>query len=307
MARRKLTISETVEELSILSPTGEVDESLDPHISSDDLLRIYRFMVLTRMCDDRMLRLQRQGRLGTFAPTRGQEATQIGYSYALTKEDWLVPSFRAPGSLFWRGWPIEQILLLYNGYEAGNRVPDGNNDLPISVPVGTQALLAVGIGMGMNIKGEKNAVLTVFGDGTTSEGDVSEAFNFAGVYNAPVVFVCENNQYAISLPRVSQTRAETIAQKALAFGFDGVKVDGNDVLAVIVATRAALEKARNGGGPTPKCWKTSGETLRLTFKKRWSVSRRCAYLNRRRFLILPTPRFRRNCRSKSRSFWSTSS
>ncbi|MCG3138910.1 MAG: Pyruvate dehydrogenase E1 component subunit alpha [Phycisphaerae bacterium] len=250
MPRRKLKLQHEVEELSILDVDGQVDTALEPALNHDELLRIYRAMVLTRELDDRMLKMQRQGRIGTFAPCRGQEATQIGYIYPMQKEDWVVPSYRAPGAQIWRGWHLEQILLFWNGYEEGARTPEGVNDLPVAIPVGSHPILAAGIGMGMKLQGTKQVVLTAFGDGSTSEGDVLEAFNFAGVYQAPVVFVCENNQYAISLPRAKQTRAETIAQKALAFGYDGIKVDGNDVLAMIVVTTEAVNKARRGDGPT---------------------------------------------------------
>lgn len=250
MPDKPLKLSNGVRELSILGPDGKVDEALEPKINHDELIRLYRAMVLTRELDDRMIKMQRQGKLGTFAPCRGQEATQIGYIEALRKEDWVAPSYRAPGAQIWRGWSIEQILLFWNGYEAGACTPEGVNDLPVAIPVGSHPILGVGIAMGMKARKTDTVVMTAFGDGSTSEGDVLESFNFAGVYNAPIVFVCENNQYAISLPSDRQTRSATIAQKAIAFGFDGVKVDGNDILAMMVATRAALDKARRGGGPT---------------------------------------------------------
>ena len=250
MPKSTLKLSNQVTELSILDLDGNIDAALEPQIDNDELLKLYRFMVLTRVLDERMIRMQRQGKLGTFAPCRGQEATQIGYIQPIQKDDLVVPSYRAPGAQIWRGWSIAQVLLFWNGYELGARPPQGVNDLPIAIPVGSHPILATGIGMGMNLRNEKKVVLTAFGDGATSEGDVLEAFNFAGIYDAPVVFICENNQYAISLPRAKQTRAETIAQKAIAFGYDGVKVDGNDILAMIVATQAAVDKARDGGGPT---------------------------------------------------------
>ncbi len=250
MPKSTLNFSNQVTELSILDVDGHADAALEPQIDNDELLKLYRFMVLTRVLDERMIRMQRQGKLGTFAPCRGQEATQIGYIQPLRPEDWVVPSYRAPGGQLWRGWSIAQVLLFWNGYELGARPPESVNDLPIAIPVGSHPIIATGIGMGMNLRNEKNVVLTAFGDGATSEGDVLEALNFAGAYQAPVVFVCENNQYAISLPRARQTHAETIAQKAIAFGFDGVKVDGNDIFAMIVATQAAVDKARQGGGPT---------------------------------------------------------
>ncbi len=236
--------------MSILDVDGHVDPALDPKLNSDELIRLYRFMVLTRELDARMIKMQRQGKLGTFAPCWGQEATQIGYIQPLRKEDWVAPSYRAPGAQLWRGWTMEQILLFWNGYEEGACTPEGVNDLPVAIPVGSHPILGVGIAMAMKIRKKDSIVLTAFGDGSTSEGDVLEAFNFAGVYKAPIVFVCENNQYAISLPRDKQTAAQTIAQKSLAFGFDGIKVDGNDIFAMMSATREAVDKARRGGGPT---------------------------------------------------------
>jgi pyruvate dehydrogenase E1 component alpha subunit len=152
--------------------------------------------------------------------------------------------------MLYRGWPIENIMLYWNGYEEGARMPDHVNDLPICVPIATQLLHAVGIAMAINIKKEKKVALTFFGDGASSEGDCHEALNFAAVFRAPVVFVCVNNQYAISVPISRQMKSETIAQRALAYGMPGIKVDGNDVLAVYAATKEAVDRARNGGGPT---------------------------------------------------------
>ena len=151
-------------------------------------------------------------------------------------------------------------MLYWNGFEEGARMPDDVKDLPICVPIATQLLHAVGIGMGMTIRSEKNVVLTFFGDGASSEGDCHEALNFASVFSAPVVFVCLNNQYAISVPLSRQMHAETIAQRAVGYGMPGIRVDGNDVLAVYVATKEAVERARNGGGPTL----VEGLTYRLT-------------------------------------------
>jgi pyruvate dehydrogenase E1 component subunit alpha len=197
-----------------------------------------------------MLSLQRQGRLGTFAPLTGQEAAQVGSAFALEPSDWMVPGFREAAAYILRGLPLEDILLYYMGREEGNQIPAGQHDVPVNIPVASQLPHAVGIAMAAKTRHDPCAVLTYFGDGATSEGDFHEACNFAGVFQLPIVFVCENNQYAISHPRSRQTRARTLAQKAIAYGFDGLQVDGNDILAVYVATRDALARAKSGKGPT---------------------------------------------------------
>jgi pyruvate dehydrogenase E1 component alpha subunit len=207
-------------------------------------------MLLTRRVDERAINLQRQGRMGTYGPTRGQEAAHIGPAFALDKEDWCVQAFREAGVCLLRGWPVEYIYLFWGGYEESNHVPQGINDTPIAVPVASQLLHAVGVAWGMKLKGKPNCVMTFVGDGGTSEGDFHEAMNFAGVYNLPVVFVVQNNQWAISHPRSRQTRSSTIAQKALAYGFDGIQVDGNDMLATYAAGSEAVKKAKSGDGPT---------------------------------------------------------
>lgn len=161
-----------------------------------------------------------------------------------------MPAYRELAGLLYRGWSIETILLYWNGYEEGARPPEGVNDLPVCVPIASQLLHASGIGMAMNLRKDKGVVMTYFGDGASSEGDTHEAMNFAAVYNAPVVFVCLNNQYAISVPIAKQMKNETIAQRAIAYGMPGIRVDGNDVLAVYVATQEAVERARRGEGPT---------------------------------------------------------
>ncbi|MHC1724915.1 MAG: thiamine pyrophosphate-dependent dehydrogenase E1 component subunit alpha [Syntrophobacteraceae bacterium] len=196
-----------------------------------------------------MLILQRQGKIGTFAPIKGQEA-QVGAAAALTPLDWIVPSFREAPSEIWRGKPLESILLYYGGYNEGGSTPEGLNILPIAVPVGSQMLHAAGIGYAMKYRKEKTVVMTFFGDGATSQGDFHEAMNFASVYQTPTLFLCQNNHWAISLPRARQTHSLTIAQKALAYDIPGIQVDGNDVLAVYTASLDAAQRARNGEGPT---------------------------------------------------------
>lgn len=237
--------------LQILDNDGKVVAAeLDPELSSETVERIYYFMVLSRLADERALKLQRSGRMGTFAPCVGQEAAQIGSAAALEKNDWVVPSYREmPANLF-RGLPLEYVYLYYMGDVRGNRIPEGVNILPIAVPVSSQLPHASGMAWAAKIKGEKTVVMTYFGDGATSKGDFHEGLNFAGILKAPVVFVCQNNQYALSVPRDKQTAAKTLAQKAVAYGFPGIVVDGNDALAMYAASREAVDRARNGGGPT---------------------------------------------------------
>src|SRR6266436_9879432 len=238
------------ERLSILDSDGLLDAALEPKLGPDDLKRLYRGMVLGRRLDERMLKLQRQGRIGTFAPIKGQEASQIGTVFTLTAKDWMVPSFRETAAMLWRGWPIERILGFYAGRLEGGQPDPEQRDLPVTIPVATQLPHAVGLAYGIQYRGEDSVVMVYFGDGATSEGDFHEAANFAGVWHGPVVFVCQNNQWAISVPLKKQTNSRTIAQKATAYGFPGIQVDGNDVLAVCAASREAVDRARAGEGPT---------------------------------------------------------
>jgi pyruvate dehydrogenase E1 component alpha subunit len=239
-----------IERLSILDSEGNLDAALEPKLAPDQLQRLYRGMLLGRRLDERMLRLQRQGRIGTFAPIKGQEASQIGTVFTLESRDWMVPSFRETAAMLWRGWPIERLLAFYAGRLEGGRPGPEQRDLPVTIPVATQLPHAVGIAYGIQYRGEDSVVMVYFGDGATSEGDFHEAANFAGVWHGPVVFVCQNNQWAISVPLKKQTNSRTIAQKATAYGFPGIQVDGNDVLAVYAASREAVDRARAGDGPT---------------------------------------------------------
>jgi pyruvate dehydrogenase E1 component subunit alpha len=250
MPRTLIEPQSPIERLSILDSEGNLDTALEPKLAADDLKRLYRAMVLGRRLDERMLRLQRQGRIGTFAPIKGQEASQIGSVFTLKPTDWLVPSFRETASMLWRGWPIEKLLALYAGRLEGSAPAPEQHDLPVTIPVSTQLPHAVGIAYGIGYRGEDAVVMAYFGDGATSEGDFHEACNFAGVWHVPVVFLCQNNQWAISVPVKKQTNSRTIAQKAIAYGFPGIQVDGNDVLAVYAASREAVERARAGEGPT---------------------------------------------------------
>ena len=250
MPRTTLEPRFQVEYLSILDSDGKLDTSLEPDLAPGDLKRLYRSMVLGRRLDERMVRLQRQGRIGTFAPIKGQEASQIGSVFSLRPNDWMVPSFRETAAMIWRGWPIEKLLQFFAGYLEGGVPAPNQHDLPVTIPVATQLPHAVGLAYAAQYRGDDVVVMAYFGDGATSEGDFHEAMNFAGVWHVPVVFVCQNNQWAISVPLKKQTHSRTIAQKALAYGFSGLQVDGNDVLAVYAATHEAVERARAGDGPT---------------------------------------------------------
>ena len=238
------------EMLRILLPDGRLDESLRPDLSDETIQKLYREMVILRVMDQRALGLQRMGRMGTYPPVSGQEAAQAGSSYALGKDDWVFPSFRETGVLYLRGVPMKNIFLYWMGSEEGQNVPPGVKVFPVAVPVGTHPLHAVGAGEAAKLQGEKICTIAYFGDGATSEGDFHEAMNFAGVFQAPTIFFCQNNQYAISVPRKRQTASKTIAQKAIAYGFPGIQVDGNDLLAVYAATKEARERAVSGLGPT---------------------------------------------------------
>jgi pyruvate dehydrogenase E1 component alpha subunit len=250
MPRRTLEPRFSVEYLSILDADGHLDTALEPAIPPERLQELYRAMVLGRRLDERMVRLQRQGRIGTFAPIKGQEASQLGSAFALQRTDWLVPSFRETAAMVWRGWPIEKILLYFAGHVEGGQPGPDQRDLPIAVPVATQLPHAVGLAYAARYRDDDVVVMAFFGDGATSEGDFHEALNFAGVWHVPVVFLCQNNQWAISVPVKKQTHSRTLAQKALAYGLPGIQVDGNDVLAVYAASQEAVARARAGEGPT---------------------------------------------------------
>lgn len=238
------------EMFQILDEKGQIESVLEPALSDEELKKIYAFMVVSRQTDLKAFVLQRQGRMGTYAPSLGHEACQVGSAFSLKKSDWVFPYFRDLGMYITLGFPLKNYYLYWMGNEEGMRIPDDLNIFTLAIPVGTQLPQAVGAGMAAKIKKDKIGVLCTFSDGATSEGDFHEALNFAGVFKTPNVFVCYNNQYAISLPRAKQTASKTLAQKAIAYGFEGVSVDGNDILAMYTATKEALEKARAGEGPT---------------------------------------------------------
>lgn len=236
--------------IQFMDPEGTVDESAVKDISEADMLKMYRLMVFTRLWNTKALSLQRQGRLGTLASVRGQEASNIGMGFALGPDDWFVPAFREYGAMFARGVDPSVLLRYWGGDERGARPPDGSHVLPVCITVGSHLCHAAGIAWGAKIKGDKIAVLSSSGDGSTSQGDFHEALNFAGVFKLPVVFAVQNNHWAISVPVNRQTASETLAEKACAYNINGERVDGNDVFSVYLTVKRLLDVARNEFKPS---------------------------------------------------------
>jgi len=239
----------SVDYLQILDKDGNVDPKLEPKLPDETLKKMYRLMFLARKWDKKNLALQRTGRMYTYAPLEGQEAIQVGAGLALEKDDWAFPTYRESFLYYMRGIPLSTIDLTWKGIEEGLQLDPQYRCFPYAIPIGTQLPYATGAGYALKMKKEKAAVLVMGGDGATSEGEFHDALNFAGVLDTPTVFLISNNQYAISVPRKWQTRSETLAQKALAYGFGGIQVDGNDVLAVYAVVKEALKRAREGKGP----------------------------------------------------------
>ncbi len=231
----------------VLDPDGEIVGEHDFEL--DDLRGFHRDLVLARRIDTEAFALQRHGELGLWAPMLGQEAAQIGSGRALAPDDFVFPSYREHAVAWCRGVDPTLLLALFRGTSLGGWDPAEFNYALPAIIIGAQTLHAVGYGIGLTLEDKKDAVVAYFGDGATSQGDTNEAFAWAASYHAPVVFFCQNNQYAISVPLERQTRIP-IAQRAAGFGFPGVRVDGNDVLAVHQVTTEALHTAREGGGPT---------------------------------------------------------
>jgi len=247
---KEIVQSFQVEFLQILDEGGRCDEDLLASLGEKEIRGFYEWMVLIRTFDEKALNLQRAGRLGTYASVRGQEAVQVGCGLALSKIDWFFPAFREPGISMIRGIPMKMIYQYWAGDERGGAIPEGINDFPTAIPVGTHIPHAVGAAWAAKHRKDPIAVLVSFGDGATSKGDFHEGMNFAGVFRLPIVFLCQNNRWAISVPLSRQTASATLAQKAIAYGFNGIQVDGNDVFSVHYAVAQALEHARAGGGPT---------------------------------------------------------
>ncbi len=248
----KMVYKAQIDYMQILDENGVLDTRLAKDTLTDEqVVFLYEQMIIFRQLDEIAFKLQRSGRMGTYPQNKGQEAAALGSGFAARKGiDFLVPCYRENAALFLHGLPMAHILLHWMGDERGNQIPPGVNCTPIAIPIGTQMLHAVGIAWAYKLRKEDRCVITYFGDGATSEGDFHEAMNFATTLNVPCVFFCQNNQWAISVPREIQMASETVAQKAIAYGAQGIQVDGNDLFAVYRATKEALERARNGGGVT---------------------------------------------------------
>src|SRR5438445_435061 len=232
----------------ILDPEGKLVGEM-PDLSAERMLSLYRFMQLGRAFSNKIIALQRQGRATTFGSLAGQEATAVGLAAPLQPQDWLTTSYREIASLLVRGVPLATLVYSFRGFTPEN-FPRETHCLPVQIVIGTQMLHAVGLAMAAKIAGDPAVAVGVCGDGATSEGDFNEALNFAGVFQAPVVLVVQNNGWAISVPRHKQSAAPTLAARGAGFGLPSVLVDGNDILAVYDVMQHAIERARSGQGPT---------------------------------------------------------
>ncbi len=244
-------ISEQFQTIQVLNEEGEVvNEAAMPDLSDEQLQELMSRMVYTRILDQRSISLNRQGRLGFYAPTAGQEASQLASQFALEKEDFILPGYRDVPQMIWHGLPLYQAFLFSRGHFHGNQIPEGVNVISPQIIIGAQIIQAAGVALGMKKRGAKSVAITYTGDGGASQGDFYEGINFAGAFKAPAIFVVQNNRFAISTPVEKQSAAKTIAQKAVAAGIPGVQVDGMDPLAVYSAVKEARERAINGEGPT---------------------------------------------------------
>lgn len=240
-----------LEPWQILRPDGSLAPGYEPALDDDQLLAAHRLMSLSRQVDERGVSLQRQGRLGTFSTVHGQEASVVGSAMALEPgRDWIVPQYRELPAMLWQGYPLERFFRYFRGDPAGNQMPDGVNVLPFQISLATQLPHAVGLAWGLQHQGSDAVSMVYFGDGASSEGDTHEAMNLAGVRRAPVVFLLQNNGWAISTPVSAQTAAPNFAVRGPGYGFPGVLVDGNDLFAVHAAAAWAVARARAGEGPT---------------------------------------------------------
>jgi pyruvate dehydrogenase E1 component alpha subunit len=246
----KIVYQAETKRVEILDPDGQAKASEVPKLTDDEIREMYKLMLKTRAVDDKALKMQRQGRMGTWASTLGQEAIQAAVGFLLKKEDWLAPAFREHGMMMGHGIEASQLMAYWKGDERGSQFDEEIRCLPVSIPIASQFVHAAGIGLALKLKGEKAVAIGVGGDGSTSEGDFHEALNFAAVFNSHTVFLIQNNHWAISVPREIQTSSQTLAQKAHAYGIEGIQVDGNDLFAVYKVVKYAMDKARAGKGPT---------------------------------------------------------
>lgn len=243
---------------TVIQPDGTLNPEHDPRLPLEKVLELYRAMVRTRVIDGQLERLQRQGRIGFHIGSLGEEACILGSAAAMRKDDWIMPCYREFGALLWRGFPLQTYLdNMYGNADdivKGRQMPDHYTGKDfrfgsVSSPIGTQITQAVGMAWAARKKGRDEVVSVFFGEGATSSNDFHTGLNFAGVMNAPVVFLCRNNRWAISVPSEKQTASKTFAQKAIAYGIKGVRVDGNDILATYKVVRDMVERASRGEGP----------------------------------------------------------
>ena len=236
--------------ISILDEHGQFDEALGADLIPDaDLIALYSHMSVCRHLDEIAFKLQRSGRMGTYPQNMGQEATSLGAAYVLNRTDWLVTCYRENAGLFWHGLPMEYVLLHWMGDERGNEIPHNVNATPLAIPIGTQMLHATGLAWASKYRGDGAIACTFFGDGATSEGDFHEAMNFAANLDLPVIFFCQNNFWSISTPASMQCSAETLAQRAIAYGMDTIQCDGNDIFAVVYCMKEAARLTRETNRP----------------------------------------------------------
>jgi len=288
----------------VLDETGTADAKLEPKLSDAELRAMYENMVLCRIFDRKAVSLQRQGRMYTYAPLEGQEAAQVGAMHALGTDDVVFPTYRDHGTYLVRGAPLENLFKYWMGFEEGLAMPQGVNVFPLSITVGNHLPMAAGYAWGMKLKKHAKVSMVCFGDGATSEGDFHESLNFSSVHKTPLILLCQNNHWAISVPLNKQMASQTVAQKALAYGALGIQVDGNDVLAVYAAVHKARERALKGDGPTlvealtyrmnmhttaddPKKYRSDAEVE--PWRKRDPITRFEAYLTARKIL---TPEYK---------------
>ena len=239
-----------INKVSILDEHGNFDAELgEGLIPDEDLIKMYKHILTCRHFDEIAFKLQRSGRMGTYPENRGQEAASLGAAYVLEKNDWMVTCYRENAGLFWRGLPKEKVLLHWMGDERGNHI-ENVNVTPLAIAIGSQMLHATGLAWASKYKGDGAIACTFFGDGATSEGDFHEAANFAASLSLPVVFVCQNNGWAISTPSSVESAAPTFAQRGLAYGMDCIQVDGNDLFAMVKVVKDAAKNARENNKPT---------------------------------------------------------
>lgn len=245
--------------VQVIREDGTAVKHLEPKLSRQEHLKLFRTMLLVRATDTKAMNLQRSGRIGFYVPSFGQEACQVGSASVLQPEDWVAPAYREPGAALFRGASVKGLLAQCYGNSAdtqkGRQMPSHFGAAEINLitpssPVGTQINYATGVAWAMRLRKDRRVVLVYFGDGATSEGDFHAGLNFGGVFRVPCIYFCNNNGWAISVPRDRQTASKTIAIKAVAYGIEGARCDGNDVLAVVRVTREAEQRARGGGGPT---------------------------------------------------------